>query len=277
VAGGTHAVQLLRTYPNLRQARDYPFAPGGERSIARGYEKAAKRARRLIYVEDQYFWGNEIASTFLETMVENPGLHLVCLLPLVPDIEGRSRTPQLLGRQRAIRDLMDAAPGRVAAYGLENDHGTPVYVHAKVCIIDDIWATVGSDNFNRRSWTHDSELTAAIVDRADGDTSPFARTLRLRLAAEHLGRLDDENREDVSELVPDCREPEDMVATYAACADALESWHAGGRTGPRPPGRLRRLDVPDLPLPTRVWARLPLRVLQDPDGRPRHLRNTGRF
>ena len=71
VDGGTHAVQLLRTYPNLRQARDYPFAPGGERSVARGYAKAAKRSRRLIYVEDQYFWGQEIASTFLDSLVVN--------------------------------------------------------------------------------------------------------------------------------------------------------------------------------------------------------------
>jgi hypothetical protein len=35
--GGTHTVQLLRTYPNLRRGRDYPFARGGERSVARGY------------------------------------------------------------------------------------------------------------------------------------------------------------------------------------------------------------------------------------------------
>ena len=165
VEGGTHVVQLLRTYPNLRQARDYPFAPGGERSVALGYGKAARRSRRLIYVEDQYFWGNEIASTFLDSLVDNPGLHLVCVLPLYPDLEGSSRTPQLLGRQRAIRDLMEAAPGRVAAYGLENDAGTPVYVHAKLCVMDDVWCTTGSDNFNRRSWTHDSELSAAVVDR----------------------------------------------------------------------------------------------------------------
>ena len=147
----------------------------GSAACARGYAKAAKRSRRLIYVEDQYFWGNEIASTFLDSLVENPDLHLVCVLPLHPDLEGSSRTPQLLGRQRAIRDLMEAAPGRVAAYGLENEQGTPIYVHAKVCVIDDVWATTGSDNFNRRSWTHDSELTAAVVDRADGDR---ARTRR---------------------------------------------------------------------------------------------------
>ncbi|MEP6816533.1 MAG: phospholipase, partial [Marmoricola sp.] len=58
VDGGTHVVQLLRTYPNLRHGRDYPFARGGERSVARGYTKALERARCLAYVEDQYLWGN---------------------------------------------------------------------------------------------------------------------------------------------------------------------------------------------------------------------------
>ena len=42
VEGGTHVVQLLRTYPNLRHGRDYPFARGGERSVARGYTKARR-------------------------------------------------------------------------------------------------------------------------------------------------------------------------------------------------------------------------------------------
>ena len=75
----------------------------------------------------------------------------------------------------------------------------------------------------------------------------------------------------------DCLEPEDMVTTYAARADALDAWHAGGRAGPRPPGRLRRHDVPDLSRRTRIWSRLPLRVLQDPDGRPWRLRKRGHF
>jgi phosphatidylserine/phosphatidylglycerophosphate/cardiolipin synthase-like enzyme len=274
VEGGTHVVQLLRTYPNLRQARDYPFAPGGERSVALGYAKAAGKARRIVYVEDQYFWGNEIASTFLDSLVQNPDLHLVCVLPLYPDLEGSSRTPQLLGRQRAIRDLMEAAPGRVAAYGLENDAGTPIYVHAKLCVMDDVWCTTGSDNFNRRSWTHDSELSAVVVDRAES----YARELRLRLAAEHLGRLDLVlDGEDLRAVVADCVDPHDMVTAYAACADALENWHARGRSGPRPPGQLRRLDVPDLARPTRIWARVPLRVVQDPDGRPWQLRQQRRF
>ena len=77
-------------------------------------------------------------------------------------------------------------------------------MHAKVCVIDDVWATVGSDNFNRRSWTHDSELGLAVLDEARDERAPvdpgglgdgarrFARDLRLALAREHLGRAADD-------------------------------------------------------------------------------------
>ena len=178
-------MQLLRTYPDLRLGRDYPFADGGERSVARGYSKAIAKAERIVYVEDQYFWGHGVAEPFETSLRENPGLHVVVVIPLVPDIPGWNRVPQLFGRERALLRLMDIAPDRVAAYGIENHAGTPVYVHAKVCVIDDVWASTGCDNFNRRSWTHDSELSAVVLDE------DYARDLRLTLAAEHLDRLDE--------------------------------------------------------------------------------------
>ena len=59
VAGGTHAVQVLRTYPAKRPR--YPFAPDGERSIARAYLKALPQARSLVYLEDQYLWSLDAA------------------------------------------------------------------------------------------------------------------------------------------------------------------------------------------------------------------------
>ena len=46
---GTCAVQLLRTYPRRRPA--YPFAPFGERTIARAHMKVFARAERMIYIE----------------------------------------------------------------------------------------------------------------------------------------------------------------------------------------------------------------------------------
>ncbi len=275
VEGGTHVVQLLRTYPDLRLNRDYPFARGGERSVARGYSKAVARARRLIYVEDQYLWGHHVGNVLLQAVRERPELHVVAVVPLHPDLGGRfGRTPQMLGRRRAMRDLARAAPRRVAVYGIENHVGTPVYVHAKCCVIDDSWADVGSDNFNRRSWTHDSELSAAVVDRSGGDT--FARRLRLTLAAEHLDR-EVQSPESLLDTMADCVEAEDMYDAFAQAADGLDGWYDCGCVGPRPPGRLRRLKSPVLGPLARALSLPAYLTLHDPDGRPRSLRRTDGF
>ena len=90
---------------------------------------------------------------------------------------------KIQGDNIGFQMLKKAGGSRVAIYSLENAAGTPIYVHAKVCIIDDTWACVGSDNANRRSWTHDSELSCAVLDTVGG----WPRQLRLELVAEHLG------------------------------------------------------------------------------------------
>jgi phosphatidylserine/phosphatidylglycerophosphate/cardiolipin synthase-like enzyme len=268
---GHHVVQLLRTYPDLRHGRDYPFARGGERSVARGYSKALGRTERLVYVEDQYFWGHGVAEPFEVTLREHPELRVIAVIPLYPDIAGIQRTPQLLGRARSLRRLMQVAPGRVAAYGIENHAGTPVYVHAKVCVMDDLWASTGSDNFNRRSWTHDSELTAVVLD------PDYARDLRLTLAAEHLDRLPDVAERGLHEVMADCVEPAGMYDAYQAAATRLQEWWSSGREGPRPAGRLRPLPLPRLSRLTRAWAKVPLEVIHDPDGRPAPIRGASQY
>ncbi|MGZ4750823.1 MAG: phospholipase D-like domain-containing protein [Oryzihumus sp.] len=248
---GELAVQLLRTYPFRRPG--YPFAPQGECSVARGYRKALGQARRLVYVEDQYLWSTEVARLLARTLRANPELHLVAVLPHHPDQDGRlAVAPQLLGRQTALRILQRAAPGRVTAYGVESPAGVPVYVHAKVCVIDDTWASVGSDNFNRRSWTHDSEIAAAVHDPGG-----YPQRLRLALAAEHL------DLEDASALA----DPAETLAAFARSAQCLQAWHDGGRVGPRPPGRLRPLTEHHVSGWTRVWAGVFYRLVHDPDGR----------
>jgi phosphatidylserine/phosphatidylglycerophosphate/cardiolipin synthase-like enzyme len=268
---GPHTVQLLRTYPDLRHGLDYPFARGGERSVARGYSKAIARAERIIYVEDQYFWGHDVAEPFEASLRDHPELRLVVVIPLVPDIAGLNRVPQYLGRERALRRLMHVAPGRVAAYGIENHAGTPVYVHAKVCVIDDVWASTGSDNFNRRSWTHDSELSAVVLDE------DYALDVRLTMAAEHLDRLGDVTERGLREVMSDCIDGSGMYDAYADVATRLQAWYDGGRLGERPPGRLRPLTVPELSKVQRWWARIPLDTLHDPDGRPGPIRGSAQY
>jgi phosphatidylserine/phosphatidylglycerophosphate/cardiolipin synthase-like enzyme len=145
-------------------------------------------------------------------------------------------------------------------------------------VVDDVWASVGSDNFNRRSWTHDSELSSAVLDLTRDEREPLdpagtgqgarrlARDLRLTLVREHLD-LDPGGADD--DLLLD---PGRFVATLEERATALGAWHDGGRRGPRPPGRLRPHRPERLGPLTRLWATPVYRLLDDPDGRPLRMR-----
>jgi hypothetical protein len=84
--------------------------------VARGYTKAIRQTRRLIYLEDQYLWSPEVAATLAVALQRNPRLHLVAVLPLFPDQDGRiSMPPNLVARDRVIATLRAVAPGRVAS------------------------------------------------------------------------------------------------------------------------------------------------------------------
>jgi phosphatidylserine/phosphatidylglycerophosphate/cardiolipin synthase-like enzyme len=265
---GPMAVQVLRTYPAMRPP--YGFARQGEQTIARGYTKAIKRARRLIYLEDQYLWSQEVAQLFADALTENPDLHLVAVVPRHPDVDGRfALPPNEVGREKAIGLCRMAAPDRVHVFDLENHENTPIYVHAKVCVVDDVWCSVGSDNFNRRSWTHDSELSNAIFDDTRDPREPvdpaglgdgarrFPRDLRLALMTEHLDADGDDHLID----------PADAVRAMSAAADRLRDWHRGGEQGPRPPGRLVPHEIKPLPWYQKWWAIPAYRLVYDPDGR----------
>jgi len=267
-AAGGAAIQVLRTYPRRRPG--YGFAPEGERSIARAYVKVLARARRLVYVEDQYLWSRHVADVFARALRDQPQLRLIAVVPHFPDQDGAlSGPPSLVGRHAALDALWAAGRERVAVYGLENEGGTPIYVHAKVCVVDDHWTAVGSDNFNLRSWTYDSELNLAVIDETPSPHGSFAERLRLQLAAEHLGRHPDQTA--------DLRDPDGAFTAFTASASALQSWYDRGRSGSRPPGRLRPVVQPQLGLWTRLWARPLYRRLYDPDGRDRALRHTDSF
>jgi phosphatidylserine/phosphatidylglycerophosphate/cardiolipin synthase-like enzyme len=274
---GTHAVQVLRTYPAKRTP--YPFAPEGERSVARAYRKALRRVRSLIFLEDQYLWSKDVASSIAEALTRSPELRLIAVVPRYPEQRGPSIHPELIGQEGAIETLKEAGGDRVAFYDLENARGTPIYVHSKVCVMDDVWAAVGSDNLNRRSWTHDSELSCSILDATLDQRGPqdpgglgdgarrFARELRLELWREHLGRNSEELFFD----------PVKGFEAWQESAAALEAWHRHGRRRARPPGRARIHDPAGVPRWARLYARPAYRLLIDPDGRPADMRGTGHF
>ncbi|TIC79768.1 phospholipase [Nocardioides sp. GY 10113] len=253
--GGNEVVQIMRTFPVIAP-KPYDFAPEGERSVMLGNTKAIARAERLVYVEDQYLWSAEVGEHFAGALRDNPDLRLIVVLPMVPDREGAAaEVPQLYGRFLAMQRILEAGGDRVAVFGLTNEAGMPVYVHSKTCIIDHRWASVGSDNLNRRSWTSDSEIACAVIDErgAAGDPAPadsFPRVLLRTLVAEHLGCHPDEVPED----------PHDLFDAMVSCADALDAWYDGaGRdqlTGVRGVISAKRPSRP-VPVPRSVSRVLP--------------------
>jgi phosphatidylserine/phosphatidylglycerophosphate/cardiolipin synthase-like enzyme len=239
-----------------------------------------RRAGSLLYIEDQYFWSREVGHALADALHASPDLRVIVVVPRFPDRDGPvTGPPHRVGQRRTLDMVRDAGGDRVAVYDLENAVGTPIYVHAKVVVIDDEVALVGSDNMNRRSWTHDSELSIAVFDDERDDREPvdpggrgdgarvFARALRLELTREHLDAEKDERLID----------PVEVFERWRETARALDDWHASGCVGPRPPGRIRA----HRPEPVAAWQRayaIPLyRMLIDPDGRPLSARLRGRF
>jgi phosphatidylserine/phosphatidylglycerophosphate/cardiolipin synthase-like enzyme len=278
-AAGRVAVQVLRTYPAKRPP--YPFAPQGERSVARAYEKVLARARSLIYVEDQYLWSTEVARFFADALRRSTELRLIAVVPRYPDRDGKLSGPlNRIGQQEALAMVREAGGDRVAVYDLENEAGLPIYVHGKLCVIDDVWMAVGSDNLNRRSWTHDSEAACAVLDPERDERPPLdpgglgdgarvlARQLRSTLWREHLGT-------EVTEA--ELLDPRAGFEAWRRVADRLDAWHAQGRHGPRPEGRARRHQPLTVPAWASWWARPLYRTAVDPDGRPRDLKRTKSF
>jgi phosphatidylserine/phosphatidylglycerophosphate/cardiolipin synthase-like enzyme len=188
---GTTSVQFLRTVPD----KTYAFAPRGEFTILDAYLRALRSARKLIYLENQFLWSPEIAEVLMDKLCNPPAddFRIVLLLPRKPS-NGADTTRGQLGR------LLDADDGnrRLIATTLNTHDGdatAPVYVHAKLGIVDDEWMTIGSANLNEHSLFNDTEVNVATDDRE------LIHSTRLRLWAEHLQHPVAELDKDPAEVV----------------------------------------------------------------------------
>jgi len=173
---GDRELQIVRTVPE----RIYRALPRGEFSILESYLRAFRSAERLIYLENQFLWSPEIVDVLAEKLAEPPHerFRLVVLLPAKPN-NGEDDTRGQLGRLAAATA---GAPERFLACTLHQrgDGARPVYVHAKVAIVDDRWLTLGSANLNEHSLFNDTEMNVVSHD------PELARSTRLRLWSEHL-------------------------------------------------------------------------------------------
>jgi phosphatidylserine/phosphatidylglycerophosphate/cardiolipin synthase-like enzyme len=195
-AAGRHEVQVIRTVPE----KIYGFLPRGDFRILESYQRALRSARSLIYLENQFLWAPQAVEILLDKLSNPPSddFRLVILLPAKPNNGADDTRGQLA--QLAEAD----GGGRFLAATLQSRTGQlagPLYVHAKIGIVDDRWLTVGSANLNEHSLFNDTEMNVVSCDPA------LARDTRLRLWSEHLERPVGDVEGDPTEVVDELWKP----------------------------------------------------------------------
>ncbi len=148
-----------------------------------------RRAKRFIYAETQYFASRAIAEAICERLLEPDPPEFVIINPLTAD-GWLEQIAMDTARVELVRTLNDADhAGRFRIFYPVASDGTPIYVHAKLMIVDDEILRVGSANMNNRSMGLDSECDVFIdaARPANGHVSPAITGLRHRLLAEHCG------------------------------------------------------------------------------------------
>ncbi len=148
-------------------------------------------ARHSVYIESQYFASRKIAEAIVARLREPEGPEFVIVNPESADGWLEEET---MGSSRArLLALIREADhhGRFRLYTPVAREGTPIYVHAKVVVMDDRLLRVGSSNLNNRSLGLDTECDVTVEARDDRsrDLEVRRQIIRLRndLIAEHLG------------------------------------------------------------------------------------------
>jgi len=153
------------------------------------YVTLIARARRLIYAESQYFASRRVAEAIARRLDEPDGPEIVIVNPTTANgwLEPIAMDT---ARARLVSELRKRdVHGRFRLYHPFTAEGVPIYVHAKVTVIDDEVLRVGSSNFNNRSLRLDTECDVTIdaASAPDVGVERVIADIRDGLLAEHLG------------------------------------------------------------------------------------------
>lgn len=191
-AAGKSVVQIQRTVRRGHYT-DETATPGGvphdisdgDYSIIDQYLKAIAAAKHTIYFEDQAIGAVNIIEALHEALAR--GVEVVFLVPGDPYedmMSGRSNPKARLFYERlgALGDYANFILTGIASQSEQDGRQVfrNIYVHAKICLVDDHWATIGSTNIGNRSFFGDTELNATFWD------DDVVKALRAELLTEHL-------------------------------------------------------------------------------------------
>jgi phosphatidylserine/phosphatidylglycerophosphate/cardiolipin synthase-like enzyme len=193
---GDVELQIVRTIPE----KVYRAVPKGDFRILESYAAALRSATRFIYIENQFLWSPEISRILREKLDSppSPDFRVLFVLPAHPK-SGEDDTRGVLAE--LIDADTDACVLACALYARSGQRADPIYVHAKIAIIDDRWLTLGSANLNEHSLFNDTEMNVVAHD------PELARRTRLRLWSEHLELPENQIPPDPTEAIDEvwCR------------------------------------------------------------------------
>ncbi|TQN41161.1 phosphatidylserine/phosphatidylglycerophosphate/cardiolipin synthase-like enzyme [Blastococcus colisei] len=186
-------VEPLLTDVDVAISRTRPAHGGRElvHEIELLWLAAIAAARETVYIESQYFANRRIAEAIAERLGEEDGPEFVLVNPESADgwLEEKA-----MGTARArLLDIVRQADvhDRFRIHVPVTEGGRPVYVHAKVMVVDDRLLRIGSSNLNNRSMGLDTECDVTIEARSDdprhGELAATVLGMRHRLLGEHLG------------------------------------------------------------------------------------------
>ncbi|MCM2563748.1 phospholipase D-like domain-containing protein [Lutimaribacter sp. EGI FJ00015] len=142
--------------------------------------------RRVLYIESQYFASRVLAEAIAARLGEPDGPEFIVINPETSDGWLEENT---MGSARArLLELVRKADihGRFRLYTPVTRHGAPIYVHAKIVIMDDTLMRVGSSNLNNRSLGFDTECDLSVEARPG---MPGEDRLRMKIAGLRNGLL----------------------------------------------------------------------------------------
>ena len=159
------------------------------RQIRTQYLDAIARARRSIYIENQYFTSGTVGAALADSLAREDGPDLAIVVPRNQSGWLQEVTMGVL-RARLHTLLKDAdTHGRYSLLSpsVPKLGEQIVNVHSKLMIVDDELLIVGSSNLNNRSMVLDSECNISIDAGADARIRRAIAAMRDTLLAEHLG------------------------------------------------------------------------------------------
>jgi phosphatidylserine/phosphatidylglycerophosphate/cardiolipin synthase-like enzyme len=167
----------------------------GTREVENLYLDMIARARRYIYIENQYFTSQSIGDALERRLREPGGPEVVVVTRLLSHGWLEEHTMGVL-RSKLVQRLRAAdSEGRLhvlypAMPGLAE--GSCIDLHSKMMAVDDELLRIGSANINNRSMGVDTECDVALEAAGRSDVVDAIRGLRDKLLAEHLGVTDED-------------------------------------------------------------------------------------